>query len=366
MIYLYIYIASVVISFIIALIREPKSTPTVNIEDLVIDQYERKSPIWALAIICILLGPIMPFVFLYNFCKKLYYRNRPRPVPKDKRELLHCDTVLNENNLTISLSEYNLMHGTSFTLDQVYGKGYESSLSDEDKKQIRKFGEVEVSDNLIDDVYTLYSKKLGEAIVSGDFSEWDSCLNDDVELTIYENKTIEGSNNVLQYWKEWREKYFVTKKAFEFKVVHSNYYSRSCLLLSTMLAAMNIENGKVTKMVFSGRYIAGGYYSHHDDLVEDSPFDYSYIKKYLKPFNNGDNNEQSPVLTNRMPCLSCNLHSEDLEWYSSFITVGIHGYPAQVSICPKCGKVIEYRSTGRVRFEEPIVDQLDMLEEYAN
>ena len=38
----------------------------------------------------------------------------------------------------ISIANYNYDHGTNFTLDQVYGKGYEASLSDEAKEQLKE------------------------------------------------------------------------------------------------------------------------------------------------------------------------------------------------------------------------------------
>ena len=43
------------------------------------------------------------------------------------------DCVLDEDNNTISLAEYNFKHGTEYTLDDVYGKGYTDSLTDEEK-----------------------------------------------------------------------------------------------------------------------------------------------------------------------------------------------------------------------------------------
>ena len=92
--------------------------------------FEKKESIWHkigthLTIICVM--PVaMPFVLLYfafSGVRKLFhnikYKNRPIPVPKDKRRFLKCDTVLDENRQTMSLAKYNYIHHTNFTLDQV-------------------------------------------------------------------------------------------------------------------------------------------------------------------------------------------------------------------------------------------------------
>ena len=41
------------------------------------------------------------------------------------------DCVLDENNQTVSLAKYNYMHSTEYTLDDVYGKGYVESLTED-------------------------------------------------------------------------------------------------------------------------------------------------------------------------------------------------------------------------------------------
>ena len=91
------------------------------------------------------LAPIfLPFFLIYVaihnisvFIDKNRYRNKPRPLPKHLRRILQY-FVLNENRSVISIANYNYDHGTNFTLDQVYGKGYEASLSDEMKEQMRE------------------------------------------------------------------------------------------------------------------------------------------------------------------------------------------------------------------------------------
>ena len=86
---------------------------------------EGKTPIWK-HIVIILLSPlalpIIAILLFYKKCKGMYYKNRPKPVPKGIRKYLKKDLVIDENNKTVSLVEYNYKHGTSYGLDDVYGK----------------------------------------------------------------------------------------------------------------------------------------------------------------------------------------------------------------------------------------------------
>lgn len=61
---------------------------------------------------------------LYGKYKNVYYKNRPKPVPKRMRKYLKSDCVLDERNHTVSIAEYNYKHGTDYTLEDVYGKKY--------------------------------------------------------------------------------------------------------------------------------------------------------------------------------------------------------------------------------------------------
>ena len=77
---------------------------------------------------------------------------------------------MDENNSTISIAEYNYKHGTEYTLDDVYGKGYIESLSEEEKAEINadatSFGILENQENIPETIYTEAAKTLGEALLS--------------------------------------------------------------------------------------------------------------------------------------------------------------------------------------------------------
>jgi heme/copper-type cytochrome/quinol oxidase subunit 2 len=94
--------------------------------------------------IVIIVPLAIPFILIYvavTRIKKARYRNRPKPVDKKLRKFLKPDIVFDEDNRSISLSEYNLKHNTNYTLDQIYGKGYEASLNNESRD--KNYGSVQ-------------------------------------------------------------------------------------------------------------------------------------------------------------------------------------------------------------------------------
>jgi hypothetical protein len=100
---------------------------------------KQETKLWEHLLI-ILLAPIaLPIILLFwgfKVCHKWYYKNRPRPLSKNLKKYMKKDCVLDEKNNTVSLAEYNYQHGTEYTLDDIYGKGYTNSLNDDEKSAI--------------------------------------------------------------------------------------------------------------------------------------------------------------------------------------------------------------------------------------
>ena len=67
----------------------------------------------AVALLIPFCAPFILIYLVYNWLNKRYYRNRPRPVPKDKRKWLRKDTVFDESNSSISLSTITSMEQSS-------------------------------------------------------------------------------------------------------------------------------------------------------------------------------------------------------------------------------------------------------------
>ena len=122
--------------------------------------------------------PIIALLMLYRKIKNVYYKNRPKPVPKRMRKYLKSDCVLDERNHTVSIAEYNYKHGTDYSLEDVYGKKYMASLSKEDKAaimdELSNYGKLRIQENIPQTLYTEAAKTMGEALLSGDFSTFEN------------------------------------------------------------------------------------------------------------------------------------------------------------------------------------------------
>lgn len=300
--------------------------------------------------------PIVAIVLLLYKCRDTYYRNRPRPIPKRMRKYLKKDCVLDENKTTVSLSEYNYKHGTNYSLEDVYGKKYLASLTEDTKEKIMEesasYGKLIIQENIPHTSRTTAATALGRGIVDGDFSEFEKLLSEQIVHVNYRRESISGKDEVIQYWKGWRSRYVETKKATKFEVVHSNYYSDSCLLLGSMVVLFLIKDGHIIKTLFTPRFL-NRMVGHHDDML-DFPFDLDSIMPYLTKVKTLSEIDDDEKKENRIPCLTCGTPSERLEWYSSLFKAGCHGYSGVVSVCPHCQKVVEYYPSIRIRYEEPV------------
>lgn len=318
-----------------------------------------KAVLWEhlqIILLCPIAVPVLLLALLYKGCRSLYYRNRPRPLPKKFKKYMKKDCVLDEDNNTISIAEYNYKHGTAYTLDDVYGKGYIESLTEEEKADITtestKYGILEVQENIPDSPYTNAAKILGEALLSGDFTDFGNLLDSDAEHISYNKETISGKEQVIEYWRGWRARYVETRKAKKFEVVYSNYYSNACLLMEMMVVMFFIREGKVQKVLLIQRHL-NPMIGYHEDILE-FPFDLNSIKHCLSELREPTEIFEPVATENRIPCLTCGTHSEKLEWHSSLFQFGDIGYSGIVSVCPHCQKVVEFYPEVRSRYIEPV------------
>lgn len=313
--------------------------------------YKKHILIWLVAPIIIPFAVVIGgSILVAKMVKKCFYKNRPHPVPKKYRSVTRKDAVMDETNTTISLAEYNYKHNSNFTLDQVYGKGYEASLTDDERASINErmsqFGILKIEPNLPNSNQTVAATALGEAMFSGDFKVFDSMLAEDVETIIYKNREIVGKKEVSDYWKGWWERFVVTKDLTRFEVNFSNYYSNTCFQAYPMVVLFMMNGDKISKMVLVARHMSPGIH-YHDDLIKDTPFTLDFIKGFLQPLPEPNEIFAPVVKEHRLPCMSCGEKSVSLDWHGAYIESGPHGYRAEVSICPKCGKVVEFFANTR-------------------
>ena len=320
---------------------------------------KKETKIWEhllIVLLCPVAIPIILIVYVCKVCHKHYYKNRPRPLPKKLKEYMKKDCVLDENNSTVSIAEYNYKHGTEYTLDDVYGKGYTDSLTDGEKVAITtestKYGLLDIQENIPNSLYTEAAKSLGTALLTGDFTDFEERLASDAVHISYNKETITGKNHVVDYWKGWRTRFVETRKAKKFEVVYNNFYSHACLLMEMMVAMFVIQDNKIQKVLLIQRHL-NPTIGHHDDILE-FPFDLDSIKGCLSELREPSELFEPVVKENRIPCLSCGTPSEELEWHSSLFQSGDLGYTGIVSVCPHCHKVVEYYPEMRTRYSEPI------------
>lgn len=324
-----------------------------------LEKFESKWKQLLLDAVLVLFAPIMFIILITDFVRKCYfqirYKNRPRPVPKKMRRFLKKDVVLNEKNETVGVAEYNYKHGTFFTLDDIYGKGYVDSLSDKEKAEIRQeedYGILKIQEELPDSEYKEAAITLGKAVLYGDFDKLEKILSDTASVILYgSDRHISGKKDTLNYWEEWRGKYVGTKKVTNIEVKYSNYNSRACLLINNNTIIMFMMNkGLIQKMMLSGKSLSPTI-GFHDDLL-GFQIDNDYVRKHLTPvpeeYVSGDNEK----LKNRIPCLDCGLDSENLEWHGFHIRAGNLGWSGLVSFCPHCHKMVEFEPIIRERYGE--------------
>ena len=93
--------------------------------------------------ISIILSPlcwILGLVVIIQQKKKAEKIDWPEPVPQKLRNSLKKDTVFYHRH-SMSLASYNKLTGKNLTLEQVYGKKYVKSLTEEDIQEFDKVGE---------------------------------------------------------------------------------------------------------------------------------------------------------------------------------------------------------------------------------
>ena len=185
------------------------------------------SPLLPLLVLVLpLFAMALPFIAI-KALKKRYYRNRPKPLSSRDRRLYPVYKVRDvTSDWVVTLSQYNKTHKTAFTLDDVYGKGFEEKLSQKDKDamEIDRQGLL-IEDSLPNDIYTEVAKRFALCRYNQDFSTLRPFLLENVKLVIYKHKELSGIADFESYWidKENRLKHNCINVRTSIKFC--NYYS---------------------------------------------------------------------------------------------------------------------------------------------
>ncbi len=122
--------------------------------------------------------------------------------------------------------------------------------------------------------------------------------------------------------------------------------------MEMMVVMFLIKDRKIAKILMMQRHL-NPTICHHDDIL-DFTFDLKSLERCLSDLRESNEIFEPVIKENRIPCLTCGKPSEELEWHSSLIQAGIHGYSSIVSVCPHCHKVVEYYPEMRTRYIEPV------------
>lgn len=204
-----------------------------------------------------------------------------------------------------------------------------------------------IDENLPHDLYTQASVALMNALALGQFEELESMLHEDVRTVCCESRTINGKTETLEYWKEWRRQYVETSNTADFEVMWSNYYSHACLRMSHSIIMFLIDGNSISTIVLTE--VKSHRWADEDNKL-NFPLDYERIKPYLKKMI------KSADMANRMPCLQCGMESDRLDWYKSLLPYFYwhrDWVAGQVSVCPECARVVEYKYEGDIDKPRP-------------
>lgn len=317
--------------------------------------YNKKKLKFQEHITMILIIPLaVPFLLLYLMYKgwqQFYYQDRPIPVPIFLREEEGRDRVIVINEETMSLVEYNKQYGTQYTLDDIYGKGYSASLK-KDKDDVNtventKYGMLVFPDNIPDTPCTDAVKLLARTLLSGNFNNFESRLDTDVESIIYGKETISGKSAVIEYWKQWR-KYNVEIRGRNFDVAYCNYYADACLLTPHNAFMLFVKDNKIKKILL----VDIDLHSQIGYEYETTTFRYDInsIQPCLSEMIKPTDISKPAVLENRFPCFSCGTNSENLKWYNAQFARVFSAYSGYMSVCPHCNKVVEFYPEAHIRY----------------
>ena len=222
----------------------------------------------------------------------------------------------------------------------------------QEPKDEKKYS-AKMEENLPNDIFAQASKTMMDALIFGIFDDFENMLDDNAATVLYQFKTIQGKADVMAYWWDWRKRYILTKDVTSFEVVMSRYYSHACLKVETnQLVLFQIEEEKISKIVTLPLRLTSLY---SDDNMLNYPLEYVRIKQFLAPLEESVDKDGNPMpLTDRIPCLHCGVESQDLRWYSVRMPEWFYKdwTLGQVSVCPHCGQVVEYKEVKTVESED--------------
>jgi len=268
-------------------------------------------------------------------------KDRPRPLPKNLLGKLKKDVVL-FNHRTMSIAEVNRITGKEYTLEQIYGKKYVASLTDEDRREFDNgASELRVDDHVRKDEADYPAiERFAKARMEGRLKSVRDLFDPDVTLVVYEQKTLHGIDSVLAFWQDRYDSSITRRVKFDYRIVPCMLYNGTAIeeapeRFARMLITFRFRNGKIALMGLSPEFLNPDYPYYGG--FKEVPYTEEYFSRYFT-------SDLMPE-ANRITCPVCGELSENLEWHD-FDHNDYHpfnGYRGQVSVCPHCHCTVEIR-----------------------
>ena len=338
MIYLYIYITVFLGTFVAAVYKnhqKVKKIPGGEYSSFL--GIKLKEALWKTIIFSAIVAPIVPFLLLYTWIDKAYYRNRPRPIREKWRKYLKKDLVADSDGSHISIARYNRMHHTNFTLEQVYGRRYVAAITLEEREQFEtEGGEIHIVDNLPDNIYTKVSKACADGMLKNNWDAFAQYMNEDTIVLDYGNSQNAGG---LAAFKSLVQAIYnrYEDDILDLHVQTCEYVSRPCVVIkhrifkSMEYILFRIVDDHVTHIIHTPptRDVGVDY-----DPLQDLPMRPQYFDKRCGGL-------VSP-LQFHLPCMVCGAPSEKLQWRKLELSNLCYVIAGVASMCPHCFRQAEY------------------------
>lgn len=290
-------------------------------------------------------------VVIWFGVRELYYRNRPKPIPADRRNNIIKDRV-EVNGETMSISRYNATHKRQYTLEQVYGREYMENLTQEDISKFETYEDtMDVEPGLPDSPYTEAAVNFARAFLKDDFSPLLPHLADDIRMLTYQDGTLEGQVSFLSYWKKERARLKKDNDIFNINVNYNEYCGHAIVNIRKdgmpvrdvlfKLIDDSSRTGDASFMIELVVNIPSGIHRDYVSYLSLSfpKFDYEFLLKGL-----GGPVQSDFSVMNRIPCHECGRPSDKLEWHKCRYDLGQYVLPGIVSVCPHCKTEVEFLS----------------------
>lgn len=259
-------------------------------------------------------------------------------VPEMFSGYLSKDSVMDGDEL-LTLYEYNQRHGTKYTLKDIYGEDYIEVPED----TITPLYQID-EDCCHDDLYMPHKRAntesehacqlVAKALLRGAFNELEKHLCADCRVILHgDSRDIIGKNAVMDYLKEWKEKYADQEYLYSC-LEYSNYHKDIVLRIEGMFVFPIMENSTIKILLFVPQFLSPIASEGIGNMLNKT----MELQEILK--NSVRLKDENVQIHHRIPCFKCYKASDQLSWYK-YNSETKYDFSIIVSVCKDCGKVVE-------------------------